>query len=51
MLYPIEYKLGQYHERQGDLKRAREAYQLAYQRMPSHKKSKLAYEKLKALLE
>ena len=51
MLYPIEYKLGQYHERQGDLKRARGAYQLAYQRMPSHKKSKLAYEKLKALLE
>lgn len=51
VLYPLEYKLGQYYERKGDLKKARETYKIAIQRLPSHRASKEAYDKLMALLE
>ena len=49
IMYPIEFKLAQYFEKKGDLQRARETYNLAYQRMPSHQKTKEAYEKFKAI--
>lgn len=51
VLYPIEFKLGQYFEKRGDLNKAREQYQKAYQRMPSHQGTREAYEKFEALYE
>jgi tetratricopeptide (TPR) repeat protein len=51
ILYPMEYKLAKYYEKKGDLKKAREAYKLALNRMPSHPESRLAFERLMKLLE
>ncbi len=51
VLYPLEYKLGQYYERKGDLKKARETYKIAIQRLPSHRGAKAAYDRLMQLLE
>jgi len=51
VLYPVEYKLAKYYEKRGDLKKARETYKAALKRMPSHRPSKMAYDKLMALLE
>lgn len=51
ILYPMEYKLAQFYEKKGDIKKARETYKLALKRMPSHPQSKAAYAKLMELLE
>ncbi|MFT6794442.1 MAG: tetratricopeptide (TPR) repeat protein [Rubritalea sp.] len=51
ILYPMEYKLAEFYERKGDLKKARETYELACKRMPSHPQSRAAYERLMQLLE
>ena len=51
ILYPMEYKLAKFYEKKGNLKKARETYKKAMQRMPSHPQSKAAYERLMKLLE
>lgn len=51
ILYPIEHRLGLYYEKKGDFKSAREEYQKAVNRRPSHQASQKALEKLKKLIE
>jgi tetratricopeptide (TPR) repeat protein len=51
ILYPMEYKLAEYYENKGNIKKARETYKLAHERMPSHPESRLAYERLMEILE
>lgn len=51
VLYPMEYKLAKFYEKKGNLKKARETYKQALDRMPSHPQSREAYERLMKLLE
>jgi tetratricopeptide (TPR) repeat protein len=51
ILYPMEYELAKYYEKKGDLKKSRETYKLALDRMPSHPQSRAAYARLMALYE
>ena len=48
ILYPLEYKLGRFYESKGDKLKAYESYAKANKRMPSHKASKVASERLKS---
>ncbi len=50
ILYPMEYRLAQYYEKQGDLKKARLSYKAALSRMPSHRESKMAFKRLMSFL-
>ena len=51
IFYPIEYRLGQYYEKKGDFKSAREEYQKAIDRRPSHQDSQKALKKLLKMIE
>ncbi len=48
ILYPMEYKLGRYHESRKELKQAMDAYAKSHKRMPSHQASKQSIERVNA---
>jgi len=48
ILYPMEYRLGKYHESRKELKKAMVAYSEGLKRMPSHQASKVAFERINA---
>lgn len=51
ILYPIEYRLGRYHESRNELGKALNAYAKGHKRMASHQETKLAYERVHAQVQ